>query len=80
MAETVALALLGAAVAVPVTMLCAAISQKAAIRALDEELRRETEKARKAREEMYQQRLTIFLEDCIKEEGDTPVWKSGRKQ
>lgn len=79
-AEITGLALLGAAVSVPVAMLCVALSQKVAIWILDEEIRREMEKAREAREEMYQQRLTRFLEDCIEEEGDTPVWKSGRKR
>lgn len=73
--ETVALALLGAAAAMPVAMLCIAISYKPAKLALEEEFRRKTEKARKSREEREQQRLTRFLEDCIKEEGDTPVWK-----
>lgn len=80
LAETVGLALLGAAVAAPAAMLCAALSQKAAVWTLDEEFRRETEKAQKAREERYQQRLTRFLEECIEKEGDTPVWKSGREE
>jgi len=75
-----ALALLGAATAIPVAMLCVALSQKAAILVLDEEMRREMEKARKAREERYQKNLTRFLEDCIEEDGGTPVWKSGDKQ
>jgi len=80
LAETIALALLGAAFAVPVAMLCIAISQKAAILLIEEEIRREMEKARKAREEKYQKSLTKFLEDCIEEDGGTPVWKSEDKQ
>lgn len=80
MAETLALTLLGAAFAVPVAMLCVTFSQKAAILAIDEEIRREMEKARKAREESYQKSLTRFLEDCIEEDGGTPVWKSGDKR
>lgn len=78
--ETVALAILGAAAAVPFAMLCIVISQKAAVRALDEELRREMEKSRKSHEEMLQQRLTKFLEECIEGEGDTPVWKSEHEE
>ncbi len=79
-AETVALVLLGAVAAVPVAILFVAIFQKAASRMVDEEIRRETEKARKAHEDRYQRRLTRFLEDCIEEEGDTPVWKSESEQ
>ena len=70
------MAILGAAAAVPFAMLCVVISQKAAAQALDEQLRREMERSRKLHEKMFQQRLTKFLEECVKEEGDTPVWKS----
>ncbi len=77
-AETVALGLLGAVVAVPVAILCVALSKNTAERMVDEELHREMEKARNAREERDQQNLTRFLEDCIEEEGDTPVWKSDK--
>jgi len=78
--ETAALAVLGAVVSVPIALLCIALSQKSAILTLDEDLRREMADARKMREEMYQQSLTRFLESCIEEEGDIPVWKSGDRQ
>ena len=74
-AETAGLLMLGAAIGALAAALWLAAAIGARDRMVQDELQREMAKARAEEEERSQRDFVEFLEQCVREEGDTPVWE-----
>ena len=74
-AETAGLLMLGGAIGALATALWLAAAIGARDRMVQDDLRREMARARAAEEERFQRDFVEFLEQCVREEGDTPVWE-----
>ena len=74
-AETTGLLMLGAAIGALGAALWLAAAIGARDRMVQDELQREMARARAEEEERSQRDFVEFLEQCVREEGDTPVWE-----
>lgn len=73
--ESVSLGLLGGLAAAAVAGLYLSLARRARERAEQESLLEEMLKSRQEADEKFRNGLTDFWEQCVEEEGDTPVWK-----
>ena len=74
-AETAGLLILGAVIGAAIAALWLAAAIGARDRMVQDELRREMARARADEEERSRRDFVEFLEQCVREEGGTPVWE-----